>query len=154
MKDLPVTLLCGEVQKCSFIFKNTGQIPLKKLYLISNKLDYFSFGENIDKCYTLEDNFINTINKPKTKDIIQIPLDDNILVSNNEIEIPVNIYGLDNSGVHELDLLFYYEPLETIKGVPYRLLQQMIRIQTLNTLQVATSWRDTSANIFLKDNSL
>ena len=154
MKDLPVTLLCGEVQKCSFIFKNTGQIPLKNLYLISNKLDYFSFGENIDKCYALEGNFINTINKPKTKDIIQIPLDENILVSNNEIEIPVNIYGLDNSGVHELDLLFYYEPLETIKGVPYRLLQQMIRIQTLNTLQVATSWRDTSANIFLKDNSL
>ena len=154
MKDLPVTLLCGEVQKCSFIFKNTGQIPLKNLYVISNKLDYFSFGENIDNCYTLENNFVNIINKPKTKDIIQIPLDENILVPNKEIEMPVNIYGLDNSGVHELDLLFYYEPLETIKGVPYRLLQQMIRIQTLNTLQVATSWRDNSANIFLKDNSL
>ena len=154
MKDFPVTLLCGEVQKCSFIFKNTGQIPLKNLYLISNKLDYFSFGENIDNCHTLENSFINIINKPKTKDIIQIPLDENILVPNNEIEIPVNIYGLDNSGVHELDLLFYYEPQETIKGVSYRLLQQMIRIQTLNTLQVATSWRDTSANIHLKDNSL
>lgn len=157
MNDLPVTLLCGEVQKGYFQFKNVGQVPLKNLHIACSRPQCFSFGNNtscqtdqkdssensgnrkfINSCYKIPQDYLK-----KDDSVVKIPLENNRLAHGEEITLPVFMYGLDTSGVHEVDFLFYYEPEESITEVPYRFLQQMIRLQTLSTLNLLTASRKT-----------
>ena len=172
MVDLPVTLLCGEVQKAVFHFKNIGQICMKNLHVICSQPNYFSYGKQInnnnDKVNMLNSSNINynleacengkqavRINSKSplcNNDVIRIPLDDDRLMPNAEIMLPVYVYGVQTPGVHEINFIFYYEPEEIIKEVPYRLVQQMIRIQTLSSLTMSVSTRSINGNVPSNDN--
>jgi len=146
MNDLPVTLLCGEVQKCSFTFKNIGKIGLKNLYVTCNIPECFAFGKRDSQLSTLDENILKNSNCISEKNVC-IDLDDGILQPKSEITLPVWIYGLEKCGIHEIYFLFYYEPVEQIKKAPYRLLQQMVRLQTLSTLSLKLEERSNLPNV-------
>lgn len=144
MSDLPVTLLCGEVQRASFTFKNIGSVPLKSVHLVCSCPQAFSFdGEAITWDYVATDNpeekVLKIMNNTSNCDILKLPLNEDVLCPGEVLTIPVSVYGLTTPGVHELYFLFYYEPAESISKVKYRLVQQMIRMQTLSTMTVNTS---------------
>lgn len=143
MNDLPVTLLCGEVQRASFSFKNIGSVPLKNLHLICSCPQAFSFeGVSMKWDYvTTEANekYLKITDNAKNCDILKIPLNKDMLCPDEMLTIPVSVYGSMTPGVHELYFLFYYEPAANVTKVAYRLVQQMIRIQTLSTITVTTT---------------
>jgi len=159
MSNLPVTLLCGEKQTSRFTFKNIGQTALKNLHLICSCPHSFAFSATSSKgeggckypvANTPGELGASLIDIPdlskEYKGLFRIPLlgdDENTdrLLPDQETTLEVSVYGALSPGVHEIYLLFYYEPEgpELKKKTPYRLLQQMIRMQTLSTLSVTTS---------------
>lgn len=142
MSNLPTNLLCGETQTAHFTFKNRGQDAMKNVYLVCSCPRSFAFksctGEK--SRYQLKDNLITIedINR-EFEGIVKVPLTDNKLLPGDEVKMEVSVHGALTPGVHEIDFLFYYEPFESVKNVPYRLIQQMVCIQTLSTLSISTS---------------
>uniref|UniRef100_A0A7M5V1Y5 Trafficking protein particle complex subunit 8 n=2 Tax=Clytia hemisphaerica TaxID=252671 RepID=A0A7M5V1Y5_9CNID len=161
MSNLPVTLLCGETQTSQFTFKNTGQTPMKNLHLICSCPQSFAFGSRksdgdnnkqpskypvAEKGDSAQPSKMNIANLNNTfNGVLKIPVANDALQPGEEVMLDVAVYGALSPGVHEIYFLFYYEPLETVKKVPYRLLQQMIRIQTLSTLSITTSMQKSFA---------
>eukprot|EP00795_Rhopilema_esculentum_P001366 gene1366-15771_t len=162
MVNFPVTLLCGEVRLTQFVFKNSGKTPLKNLYISCNKPESFSVDMQLmSEDLKSKDNIYKTVDgnsmkhsaaeilSPGTAEqVIKVPLEDEVLLPNAEIIVPVWIHGTSTPGVHELDFLFYYEPVNPVPGVPYRVTQQTIRLQTLATLNLSAAVKKSSASFF------
>ena len=143
MSNLPTNLLCGETQTAHFTLKNTGQETMKNVYLVCSCPRSFAFKSqctNEKSRYNVKDDLITVEDMNREfKGIVKVPLSDNKLLPGDEVTMEVSVYGALTPGVHEIYFLFYYEPLELVKNVPYRLIQQMVCIQTLSTLNVSTS---------------
>lgn len=143
MNELPLTLLCGEVRRAMFTFKNIGGVSFKNLYIMCSYPQAFSFeGTSVKWDYAKDMNdtpIIKLDANTVPRDIVKIPLSNEMLCPDKMLTVPVSVYGLPIAGVHEIYFLFYYEPCEEIQNVPYRLVQQMIRVQTLSTMSIMTS---------------
>ena len=163
MNNLPTNLLCGETQTAHFTFKNTGQLPMKNVYLTCSCPRMFAFKFGIGKhnnsssnnneklsTYIVKDNLMTVNEEILNKDykgIVKVPLADDKLLPGDEVTMEVSVYGALGCGVHEIYFLFYYEPFEEVKNVPYRLLQQMVCIQTLSTLNISTSLQKSLSEV-------
>ena len=141
---------------------------MKNLHVICNQPHYFSYGKplndniNDDSNDKFRNNNYNlttsengrsimTINEKilsRDNDIVKIPLENDRLMPGAEITLPVYVYGIEPSGVHEINFIFYYEP-DGIKEVPYRLVQQVIRLQTLSSLNMSLSTRSANGNVVM-----
>lgn len=162
MINFPITLLCGEVRMTQFIFKNTGKTAMKNLYISCNRpecfsLDTQSFFEDLnskDTIYEMLDggnvqhSSADKLLQKNNNEIVKVPLENGVLLPNAEISIPVWIHGISIPGVHELDYLFYYEPVNKIPEIHYRVMHQTVRIQTLATLNLSAGVRRSSAGFF------
>ena len=166
MVNFPITLLCGEVRLTQFVFKNTGRTALKNLYISCNRPECFSLdcqsfdGDSYlkDAIYEMFDgksihhSCADIVAPNFLRGVVKVPLENDLLQPNVEISIPIWIHGIPTAGVHELDFLFYYEPSNHVPHIPYRVMHQTVRLQTLSTLDLFGKLRQTSADHFHEEN--
>ena len=165
MINFPVTLLCGEVRLTQFVFRNIGRTALKNLYISCNRPECFSLDGQMsnsdmipkDAIYETFDggpihHSVADIPAPDSQQrTVKVPLEYDLLQPNAEISVPIWIHGISTSGVHELDFLFYYEPQNHVPDIPYRVLYQTVRLQTLSTLELFVRLRQSSTDHFKEE---
>lgn len=168
MINFPVTLLCGEVRMTQFVFKNSGKTALRNLYISCSKPECFSLdGQTINGDAYLKEAIYEMIDggsmlhstadissPDSLQEVVKVPLESDLLQPNAEISVPIWIHGTSHPGVHELDFLFYYEPLNPLPCVPYRVMHQTVRLQTLATLSLSAGVRITSTDCFKADDDV
>ncbi|XP_047140393.1 trafficking protein particle complex subunit 8 isoform X2 [Hydra vulgaris] len=130
--NVPTTLLCGEIYETALLIKNIGMLSAKNIYIACSHNSFFTLGCDAN------------IQCNKRNNIFKIPVDK--LVPGEHINFPITLYGIEGAGVHEIDFIFYYEPFEYIKLVPYRVLQHTLHIQTLSTLSLSAQWLPSLVN--------
>ena len=122
------TMLCGEVRQVSIEFKNTGTLPLHKLYVSTTNPEFFTLGScdyQLDKSsvyQTIPDKsgcesgeFVTMDTSKGHVQAIPIP---GVLGAHRSVTLPMWVRGPTTPGVHDIDLLFYYvgvEPNPVIK---------------------------------------
>lgn len=122
--DFPDSLLCGEVHCIEMEVRNTGRSPLHQLKVTSTHPDFFTFGCSQDlpkypyvyQTRSVDSDISNPIDSCSVRsvpDVIDIPIEGNILRPGDTRSLPMWLRGNDIGGVHEVDFLFYYEPLNT-----------------------------------------
>ena len=140
-----------------FVFKNIGQMSIKNIHATCNRSECLSFGftssendnESKDQIYETSVDLKqkheaidgSMLSKLNPSGVMKVPLPEDTLFPGAEVFIPVWIHGINQPGVHELDFLFYYEPVETVHKLPYRVVHQTVRIQTLSTMNVTATMR-------------
>lgn len=149
-----------------FVFKNSGKTALKNLHISCNKPECFSLDdqsfsgdpyskeaiyEMIDGS-TIMHSSADIFSPDSVREVVKVPLENDLLPPNAEISVPIWIHGTSTAGVHELDFLFYYEPINQLPDVPYRVMHQTVRLQTLSTLNLSAGLRRTSADFFNIEN--
>ena len=140
--DFPSSLLCGEVSCVNVEFVNTGTHALKKLLIATNNPEFFSFGasqssvsqsqliqrssdqsqdsSSIYRTIPLDERGggvaggeCSTVKMCNVSRVIEIELPgDGTLASGGRLELPMWVRGPDKSGIHEINMLFYYESVE------------------------------------------
>ncbi len=145
-----------------FVFKNDGKVGLKNLHIYCNhpqslSIDTQSTTDDInskDSIYEMLDggrvhhSHIKNISCQDNERPVKVPLKNEVLLPGEEISVPVWIHGITSPGVHELDFIFYYESVESRTDVPYRVLHQTVRIQTLATLSLSACVKKSSSSFF------
>ncbi|XP_077982517.1 trafficking protein particle complex subunit 8-like [Glandiceps talaboti] len=141
----PVSLLCGEVQLTTVEFTNIGKCALNKLYVSSKNPELFTFGL-INSQHTNQQVY-RTLSKQEYKQnnschlselsyVTEISLPDKELEPGGSVSLPMWIRGPETSGRHELNMLFYYEPVEENAIMRHRVLHHTARIQTSNSISL------------------
>ncbi|CAI9716399.1 particle complex subunit 8-like isoform X1 [Octopus vulgaris] len=152
LDKIPETLLCGEVQSITLKFCNDGTIPLKNLKVASNTPSFLALGTDVDLVdsvpfssiyQTQGEDICGEIpgNEPKEVAmngiiVIDIPIPNGILKPNFTMTVPMWIRGNDVAGVHTINFLFYYEPVEQDTKIKYRVLRYSAVINTVESLNV------------------
>ncbi|GFR74415.1 trafficking protein particle complex subunit 8 [Elysia marginata] len=75
-------------------------------------------------------------------DVLNIPLSDcqeGQLMPGQEVKLPMWIRGDDIGGVHEVDFLFYYEPVKSLSTVKHRVVHHQAVLNTVESLSVRTT---------------
>ncbi|XP_025115248.1 trafficking protein particle complex subunit 8-like isoform X3 [Pomacea canaliculata] len=151
--EFPDALLCGEVHCVEVEFSNIGKVPLRNLRVVSSLASFFTFGcgkeSELPKYpYTyqmrngeVQQNRVDHINHCKEymhfTEVARIPLPgDGMLGPGQTVLLPVWLRGNDIGGVHEVDFVFYYEPVSTGSHVRYRVLRHRAVINTVESLSV------------------
>ncbi len=133
--DFPSSLLCGEVSQVFVEFTNKGSYALQKLQVASNHPEFFSFGISqtpVSQSQLIQppndhsqssSNIYRTIPKDEiggertvkvcnVSCMTDITIPNGTLAPGESIELPMWVRGPDKSGVHEINMLFYYESVE------------------------------------------
>ncbi|KOC70233.1 Trafficking protein particle complex subunit 8 [Habropoda laboriosa] len=117
-------MLCGEVQKINIILKNVGNSPLSNIYLASTDAKLFSLGK------------------------IPLPSNNDTLNIGETYTIPFWIRAPHEKGIHRLDLLFYYENIDSKCTIRYRLCRHTWHFTVLDSIQINAI---ASRSVLLKD---
>ncbi|XP_053984906.1 trafficking protein particle complex subunit 8 [Hylaeus volcanicus] len=137
-------MLCGEIQKVEITLKNVGNASLSNVYLASTDAKLFSLG----------DEYTNTQEKHTTKKcnklVTKIPLnpDNNILHVGETCTIPLWICAPHEKGTHRLDLLFYYENIDSKSMIKYRLCRHTWYFTVFDSIQITAI---ASRSVLFKD---
>ncbi|XP_052230198.1 trafficking protein particle complex subunit 8-like isoform X4 [Dreissena polymorpha] len=144
--NFPKTLLCGEVHLVTVTFTNTGSIPLQKLKLASTNPKYFVLGRSEDlklpaNVYSISSNLKDnsafvTCDRNSVKHVCDIDIPNGVLHQASSVSLPLWIRGNDIGGVHEVDLLFYYQASQQTTKPRYRLLRHSVQVNTVESLSV------------------
>ncbi|GAB1868073.1 Protein TRS85-like protein [Camponotus japonicus] len=126
-------MLCGEVQKVEVTLKNIGNAPLTNVYIASTDA----------KLVTLEDSEINrnedsTIKKSsRSVTKVALPASMNGALNVGEIyKMPLWVQAPYEKGTHRLDLLFYYESVESKTTLKHRLCRHTWQLTVLDSIQI------------------
>ncbi|KAL0279427.1 UNVERIFIED_CONTAM: hypothetical protein PYX00_000989 [Menopon gallinae] len=119
MENFKMDMLSGQIEKTVIKLKNTGNAPLKNLYLVTSSSQLFSISS---KCVVSDKIIVEQPpdggpeygeifkEKVRTYKIMQILLSSNgILNAGEEISLPLWIRAPDQEGVTRIKMLFYYE---------------------------------------------
>lgn len=127
--DFPENLLCGEVQCIEIELTNAGRSSLQSLRVTSSHPRFFTFGRNSDLpkypyIYQMRGSQCSSISATLTStvpgkdeflvlpDVLDIPLPNDVLKPGETVSLPMWVRGNDIGGIHEVDFLFYYEPVK------------------------------------------
>ena len=132
-----MTLLCGEIYETTLSMKNNGVLGAKNIYIVCSRTSFFSLGTTSNINFSM-------LNSYKKNNILKVPIDQ--LSPGEQVIFPIYLYGIEGAGVHEIDFVFYYEPVECVKLVPYRILHHTLHIQTLSTLSLSAHWQPSLVN--------
>ncbi|XP_071092381.1 trafficking protein particle complex subunit 8-like isoform X2 [Haliotis cracherodii] len=164
--DFPDSLLCGEVHCIEMEVRNTGRSPLHQLKVTSTHPDFFTFGCSQDlpkypyvyQTRSVDSDISNPIDSCSVRsvpDVIDIPIEGNILRPGDTRSLPMWLRGNDIGGVHEVDFLFYYEPLNTQAkdkdSVRHRVLRHRAVVNTVESLSVRAMVTKPSACVSSSD---
>lgn len=162
--DFPEALLCGEVHCVEVQFFNVGTVPLRNLRVAASNPDFFTFGcgpsmELPKYPYTyqmhsgddVQHSRILSIDSRQSflslPQVTRIPFPgDGTLQPGQTLSVPVWLRGNDIGGVHEVDFLFYYEPVTARTQVRYRVLRHRAVVNMVESLSVrALALRQTGS---------
>ncbi|XP_050396209.1 trafficking protein particle complex subunit 8 isoform X1 [Patella vulgata] len=156
--DFPDALLCGEVHCIEIEFTNCGRSPLRTLKLTTSHPEFCTFGVGSDlpkypyvyqqRSSKTDTSMCDKIDKKdffNVSNVLDILLSDNVLKPGETISLPMWLRGNDIGGVHEVDFLFYYEPLTHQSKIKYRILRHRAIINTVESLSVHVSAFQSSA---------
>lgn len=131
--QFPTALLCGEIRKAHVEFCNVGSVPLCGLRVVSTHPDFFTFGSQTKTPsslgptsvvnslpYTtftvpLQDGSVAAETLVSAEDfsqlsgVVEIPIEGSTLQPGESVQLPLWLRGPDQEGVHEINVLFYYE---------------------------------------------
>ncbi|XP_038077879.1 trafficking protein particle complex subunit 8-like [Patiria miniata] len=171
--SFPSTLLCGEVCLSVVELTNQGFSPLQKLLVASNHPELFSFGTSQTPANQSKTSVYRTVpcdgntggnggecvvDKCRVSHVTEVPLPGGSLPPGGSVSLPLYIRGPDRSGIHEINMLFYYESAEENPKMRHRTLHHTATIHSSNSISLTSSVlrahtgesRDTKA----KDTSL
>ncbi|XP_076281323.1 trafficking protein particle complex subunit 8 homolog l(3)76BDm [Lasioglossum baleicum] len=138
-------ILCGEIQKVDMKLKNVGNAPLKNVHLASTDAKLLSLG---DEYINIQEHTTKKNNKLITK--ISLPSESNILNVGETCTIPLWIQAPHEKGNHRLDLLFYYENVDSKSVVKHRLCRHTWHFTVLDSIQISAV---ASRSVLFKDTS-
>ncbi|CAG9759362.1 unnamed protein product [Ceutorhynchus assimilis] len=153
--DINLEFLSGELQRVSVDLQNTGSVPLKNIMIatsVPHLLSNCELKPNV-KEYTVSDgDSIQIKDKLARKNhITTIPLPDNILESGQTISFHIWIKAPSDKGPSIVDLLTYYENIDS-KSVPrYRLIRHSWNLSVQESISVEVSTQ-TSYNSSVAEN--
>ena len=96
-------MLCGEFQRVTIEFENTGNTALKSLYVASTCPELYSLGEP-DKC---------------TSQVTAIALPSGSLAPKKTHSVCMWLRAPDIKGTTNLEMLFYYENIKNNSNLRY-----------------------------------
>jgi hypothetical protein len=111
-RDLSSEMLCGEVQRVTLEFKNTGNAALTALYVASTPPELFSLGETSPQ-------------RSGAPQVTQISFPNNMagqLSPGQTHTVPMWLRAPDTKGTTNLEMLFYYENANGSSNPRYELL--------------------------------
>ncbi|RUS81108.1 hypothetical protein EGW08_011148, partial [Elysia chlorotica] len=91
---------------------------------------------------TVSSNIICGGGDHSSADVLRIPLPDceeGQLMPGKEVRLPMWIRGDDIGGIHEVDFLFYYEPVKSLSSVRHRVVRHQAILNTVESLSVRTT---------------
>ncbi|XP_076164861.1 trafficking protein particle complex subunit 8 homolog l(3)76BDm isoform X3 [Ptiloglossa arizonensis] len=141
-------MLCGEIQKVEITLKNVGNAPLSNVYLASTDAKLFSLGD--EYMNTQEVVISEHTGKKSNKLIMKIPLtpnNDTLNVGETCI-IPLWICAPHRKGTHRLDLLFYYENIDSKSMIKHRLCRHTWHFTVFDSIHISAV---ASRSILFKD---
>jgi hypothetical protein len=105
-------MLCGELQQVTLEFQNTGKTALTALYVASPTPELFSFGEASPQ-------------RQGAHQVTQISLPNDMaacLFPGQTHTIPMWLRAPDTNGITNLEMLFYYENVNSSSNPRYELM--------------------------------
>lgn len=115
-------MLCGEMQKFDVVLENVGQAPLKNIHVGSTNPKLFCLENNSDK----SDGAVTKIILP----------DGASLQPGSKYTMAMWIRAPHVKGNHRLDLLFYWENVDSKSTPKYRLCRHTWQLTVLDSIQV------------------
>jgi hypothetical protein len=106
-------MLCGELQQVTLEFQNIGNTALTALYVASATPELFSFGEPSPW-------------QPGARQVTQISLQNHLvahLSPGQTHTVPMWLRAPDTKGTTNLEMLFYYESVNSNSNPRYELMQ-------------------------------
>ncbi|XP_014485657.1 PREDICTED: trafficking protein particle complex subunit 8 [Dinoponera quadriceps] len=127
-------MLCGEIQKVKVTLRNVGNAPLTNIYIACTDAKLFTLeNSEVDKS---EDSTVRRNSRSVTK--IALPGSKNGVLSVGEThETPLWVQAPHEKGTHRLDLLFYYESVETKAALKHRLCRHTWQLTVLDSIQIS-----------------
>ncbi|XP_029042782.1 trafficking protein particle complex subunit 8 [Osmia bicornis bicornis] len=135
-------MLCGEIQKLEVTLKNVGNASLTNVYVASTDAKLISLGD--EYINTQEEHTVKRSNRL----VIKVPLSSDVLNVGETHTIPLWIRAPDEKGNHRLDLLFYYENIDSKSIIKHRVCRHSWHFTVLDSIQISAI---TSRSILLKD---
>ncbi|XP_011160627.1 trafficking protein particle complex subunit 8 isoform X1 [Solenopsis invicta] len=128
-------MLCGEVQRVEITLKNIGNAPLTNIYIASTDAKLFTLGNaEVDKLGS-EDLVAKKSSKSVTK--VTLPVSKNGVLNVGEThKMPLWVQAPRVKGTHRLDLLFYYESVESKATLKHRLCRHSWQLTVLDSIQI------------------
>ncbi|XP_076470015.1 trafficking protein particle complex subunit 8-like [Babylonia areolata] len=163
--EFPEALLCGEVHCIEVEFTNVGSVPLHRLRVATSNPNFFTFGsgppEDLPKYpYTYQVRTEQSeacrlhtmpggsVSGNKTSwGVSSVPFPgDGVLKPGQTMSLPVWLRGNDIGGMHEVDFLFYYEPVGPRMPAKHRVLRHRAVVNMVESLSVrALATRQTGS---------
>ncbi|KAM5156711.1 trafficking protein particle complex subunit 8 [Mantella aurantiaca] len=165
--NFPTGLLCGEIRKAHVEFVNVSKCPLTGLRVVSKRPEFFTFGSNtaaltpLSPAASVNCSAYKTVVTDSTSgcsvltssvtpvdfgfgdgkqpEVVEIPLTDSVLAPGASVQLPLWLRGPDQEGVHEINVLFYYESTEKQSKMRHRVLRHTAVICTSKSLNVRAS---------------
>ncbi|KAG5334145.1 TPPC8 protein, partial [Acromyrmex charruanus] len=128
-------MLCGEVQRVEVTLKNVGNAPLMNIHIASTDAKLFTLGNTeIDK-FASEDSIAKKSSKLVTK--VTLPVSKNGMLNMGEThKMPLWVQAPHIKGTYRLDLLFYYESVESKATLKHRLCRHSWQLTVLDSIQI------------------
>jgi hypothetical protein len=105
-------MLCGELQRVTLEFQNTGRTALTALYVASPTPELFSFGEA-------------SLQQQGAHQVTHISLPNDMaacLCLGQTHTVPMWLRAPDTKGITNLEMLFYYENVNSNSNPRYELM--------------------------------
>ncbi|XP_071632774.1 trafficking protein particle complex subunit 8 [Temnothorax longispinosus] len=128
-------MLCGEVQRVEVTLKNIGNAPLTNIYIASTDAKLFTLGNTEIDTFGNEDLIARKSSRSVTKVIL--PVSKNGVLNVGEThKMPLWVQAPHVKGTHRLDLLFYYESVESKAASKHRLCRHTWQLTVLDSIQI------------------
>ncbi|XP_021914689.1 trafficking protein particle complex subunit 8 isoform X2 [Zootermopsis nevadensis] len=131
-RDLNSEMLCGELQRVTLEFQNTGNAALTALYVASTTPELFSLGQPL----------------PQQPGVHQVTHVVAHLFPGQTHAVPMWLRAPDTKGITSIEMLFYYENANSNSNPRYRLVRHSWQLTVLSSIQLTTTALRSSAAVW------
>ncbi|XP_020281979.1 trafficking protein particle complex subunit 8 isoform X2 [Pseudomyrmex gracilis] len=127
-------MLCGEIQKVEVTLRNIGNAPLTNVHIASTDAKLFTLENS--KVVKPEDSTMRKSSRSVTK--VMLPVSKNGVLNVGETHrMSLWVQAPRDKGTHRLDLLFYYENVESkTSALKHRLCRHTWQLTVLDSIQI------------------